>query len=165
MLCKIIEWGVEFYMKKSQQLEKLFGRELNGDDLVILAKVFGRSIDSLFKDIKDISIQPLDNMPTRSMLSDKKINSNEFEYHWQKLSGSRQIDLADKLQDASFSRGYDKKSSHLSDLIETVGATMGDKMIQDLYDAIGDQEHTVAYLHYNKGYLDGIKFFLIAGQL
>lgn len=152
-------------MKNYKQLEVLFGRELNSADLTILAKVFGRSIDSLFKDTEDISIQPLDNMPTESILSGKMMNSNEFEYHWQKLSNSRRMTLSEKLKDRNFAPGYEKQASKLSAVTDTISDAMGHEVINDLYDAINEQEYALTHLHYNKGYFDGIKFALMAGQL
>ena len=153
-------------MKNYKQLEKLFGRELFVEDLSVLAKVFGfDSIDSLLNSTKELSIQPLNNMPMKSVFSDKELNSSEFEYHWQKLSNSRRRTLNDKLQDKGFAPGHDKQAEKLGALTGLIGDTMGEKIVEDLYDAIVDQEHAVTHLHYNKGYLDGIKFSLMMGQL
>lgn len=151
-------------MKKYKQLEKLFGRELTGDDLVFLSNTFGRSIES-FKDTEAVSIQELDDMPTESMFSNNMMNSDEFEYQWQKLSSSRRSDLRAKLEYRDFSPAYECKAIKLSDLVEKIGATMGNEMIKELYDAIDEQEEVLTHLNYNKGYLDGIKFALMAGQL
>lgn len=153
-------------MKKSQQLEKLFGRELYDCDLAVLAKVFEYdSVDFLLKGAEGLNIQPLDDMPIKSTFSDKQLTSNEFEYHWQKLSNSRRKTIGEKLEDRGFAPGYNKQTEKLGALTGIIGDTMGEKIVEDLYDAIVDQEHAVTHLHYNKGYLDGIKFALMAGQL
>lgn len=152
-------------MKKYQQLEKMFGREVMADEACEIASIFGQSIDFLSTEAPaNTPIQPFSKMPLKSVITNKTLRHEELEYHWQEFALDRQSLVRDKREEMSNYPGYIHVTEKLYDLLDKVKDTMGEKMFDNLQEAITDREVVVTYLHYNKGFFDGIKFAMMMGQ-
>lgn len=98
----------------------------------------------------------------KNIISGQTIPAGEFEEGWQELVIKRQETLEDKLNNDSLSSEYLKRSSELNRILETLE---NKELINNIWDAIVDIQPVSTYMHYNKGFLDGIKFAMMAGQL
>ncbi len=153
-------------MKKYQQLEKLFGRPIKVDEITLLAQVFERELDYLCEDsaVAGEGQRFLD-MPVKSKLSGKTIKYDDFEYQWQQFCLSRQKVLEEKLVERAFLPETSEVEDAVYGLLEKVETTMGDSIVNELGTAITNQQNTLTYIYYNKGYFDGLKYALMAGNL
>lgn len=148
-------------MKKYQQLEKLFGRKLYASDLGNLAAILGQSINCLDEDFSDDThIQSFSNATIRSVISDKEIDTKSFEARWQEFVLHRQEAIK-----TSNSLGCVQADGELRALLNVVSEKMDKELVRDLDEAVTNFKIASTYLHYNKGYLDGIKFALMAEDL
>lgn len=153
-------------MKKYQQLEKLFGRPIKVDEITLLAQVFERDLDFLCGDsAASAEGHRFSDMPVRSRLSGRTIKYDDFEYQWQQFCLSRQEVLEEKLVERAFLPQTAEVEDEVYGLLEKVETTMGDSIVNELGSAITNQQNTLTYIYYNKGYFDGIKYVLMAGQL
>ncbi|CUH97387.1 hypothetical protein P22_3515 [Propionispora sp. 2/2-37] len=153
-------------MKKYQQLEKLFGRPIKVDEITLLAQVFERDLDFLYGDSDTpVEGQRFSDMPVRSRLSGRTIKYDDFEYQWQQFCLSRQEVLEEKLVERAFLPQTAEVEDEVYGLLEKVETTMGDSIVNELGTAITNQQNTLTYIYYNKGYFDGIKYALMAGKL
>lgn len=96
-----------------------------------------------------------------SMISGNEIDSKSFEGHWQEFILQRQeiIELSDP------PNGYVQAKKELCTLLDSISERMDKKLVRDLDEVVTNLEIAATYLHYNKGYLDGIKFALMVGKL
>ncbi|WP_094604743.1 hypothetical protein SPSIL_020120 [Sporomusa silvacetica DSM 10669] len=104
-------------------------------------------------------------MNIRSILTGQSVKPGELEYNWQQFVMDRQEILEEKLDTTEMAAGYRNEDAKLNAILESIEAIVGQENSRDLYDAIIYKQLTATYLHYNKGFLDGIKFATMAGQL
>jgi len=149
-------------VKKYQQLEKLFGRPIKVDEITLLAQVFERELD--YSAVTGEGQRFLD-MPVKSKLSGKTIKYDDFEYQWQQFCLSRQKVLEEKLVERAFLPETSDVEDAVYGLLEKVETMMGDSIVNELGTAITNQQNTLTYIYYNKGYFDGLKYALMAGNL
>jgi len=98
----------------------------------------------------------------KNIISGQTIPVGEFEESWQEFVMERQEALEDKLNTNSLSSEYLKRSSELNGILETIE---NKELTNNIWDAIAGVQSVTTYMHYNKGFLDGIKFAIMAGQL
>lgn len=104
-------------------------------------------------------------MNIRSMITGNTVKPGQFEHSWQHFVIERQEAFEEKLNTTPLSPNYIEEDNKLHDILESIKAVMGEEKFDEVYRAILNKETTVSYLHYNKGFFDGIKFALMAGQL
>lgn len=101
-------------------------------------------------------------MPIKSIITGQTILAGEFEECWQELVIKRQEALEDELNKNSLSSEYIKRNSKLNGILEKIE---NEELINNIWDAIARIQSVTTYMHYNKGFLDGIKFAMMIEKL
>ena len=101
-------------------------------------------------------------MPIKSIITGRIIPLGDFEESWQEFAISRQELIEDKLNSEGLSSNYLRGSSKLGEALEQI---KNKELIDEIWEAIWNQQATTTYMHYNKGFLDGIKFAIMAEKL
>ena len=102
--------------------------------------------------------------PIKDKITGKDLLKGDFQHDWQEFVSSRQSDLDEKLNTKGVSSEFFEVDSRLHVLLEQV--TNGDnELLHRIYADVFAQQDTVSYASYNKGFLEGIKFAMMAGQL
>ncbi|SFM11644.1 hypothetical protein [Pelosinus propionicus] len=94
--------------------------------------------------------------PIKSIISGQTIPAGDFEEGWQELVLKRQVMINEKLDAVGLSTDC---------LVEMLEKSASKELAEDIKDTIFHLQTSVTYTHYNKGFLDGIKFAMMAGQL
>jgi hypothetical protein len=94
--------------------------------------------------------------PIKSIITGQIIPVGEFEEGWQELVLKRQVMIDEKLDAVGLS------SECLVEILEKLGKK---ELAEDIKEAIFHLQTSATYMQYNKGFLDGIKFTMMANQL
>lgn len=94
--------------------------------------------------------------PIKSILTGKAIPIGDFEEGWQELVLKRQVMIDEKLDTVGLSSEC---------LVKMLEKSASKEIAEDIEEAIFHIQTSATYMHYNKGFLDGIKFAMMAGQL
>ncbi len=110
------------------------------------------------------SIQPHDqqenvemNIPLRSIVTGQWLEKGDVLYDWQEFVLMRQEKLEEKLQFGDFSSEYTTIMNQVDQLLEG----QPEKVSQ----AVTQLVVTATYMHYNKGFLDGMKIGMVMGNV
>ena len=98
----------------------------------------------------------------KSKITGRDFQEGEFEANWQQFCGRRQEDLDEKLGGMGTSGEYTRLDYLLGDVLGSLG---NQEKADEIMGAVIALQANATYAHYNKGFLDGIKFALMAGKL
>ena len=98
----------------------------------------------------------------KSKITGRDFQEGEFEANWQQFCGRRQEDLEEKLGSLGGSSEYARMDRLLG---EVLGGIDNQEKADEIMGAVIALQANATYAHYNKGFLDGIKFALMAGKL
>ncbi len=94
--------------------------------------------------------------PIKSVITGQMLPVGEFEERWQELVLKRQVMIDEKLDAVGLSSEC---------LVKMLEKLENKELTEDIKEAIFHLQTSVTYTHYNKGFIDGIKFAMMAGQL
>lgn len=102
--------------------------------------------------------------PIRDKITGKNFFKGDFQHDWQEFVTNRQNGLDEKLNTQHLSSEFFEVDSGLHSLLEQA-ANGDEEFISRVYAAFSAQQDTVSFMSYNKGFFEGIKFAMMAGQL
>lgn len=91
----------------------------------------------------------------KNIITDEEMLVGEFKFDWQKLIISRQEQIEQKL---SLSKKYSEANNDLTKLLKEVGNEI---LADKIRSATITKECTSTYLHYNYGFIEGLKLKLL----
>ena len=92
----------------------------------------------------------------------RELPVGDFQHAWQEFIFSRQENLETKLVMQGLSSEYRKQDFTLGVLLDKLTDQM---LADDIREAAETLQLTISYLNYTKGFYEGLKFAMMAGQL
>lgn len=97
------------------------------------------------------------NVPIRSMITGQWMDKGDALRDWQEFIFMRQEKIETKLQSGDLSSEYTRIMEQVDQLL----AGQPEKVSDTLIELIG----SITYMHYNKGFFDGMKIGMVMGNL
>jgi hypothetical protein len=88
----------------------------------------------------------------KNIITNEGMHPDGLDYAWQEFVNSRQDSVKEN------NESFEKIEGLLNHISE-------EKLMEDIKDAVIDREYKVAFIRYNKGFLDGMKLALKLGGL